>query len=135
MKDSAAECVPVLCQIVRGTQQHGSVTVMAAGVHLARDDRAMVAPGHFLDVQCIQIRAQADGTLAGQVPLQRCDHAGFGDPFSDVQAPFAQAVGDQGGSAGFLESNLGVTVDIPPDFDQFRFINSKLGNQVVWWHG
>jgi hypothetical protein len=131
---STAEFVRMLRQVARGAEQHGGVAVMAAGVHFTGHGRAVGAVRHLLDVERIEVGAQADGALAGLASLQGGDHAGSGDALGDVEAPGSQPVGDQGGGAGFLEPDLRVAMDILSDRDQFRLIRLQRGEQIVGGH-
>ena len=108
---------------------------MAAGMHLAGDQRTVLASRDLLDVQRIEIGAQANRPLTRQTSLQCCDHAGSGNALGHLQPPTAQAVRHQGGGTGFLEADFGVTVDIVADLDQLGLVVFQTGKQCIRCHG
>src|SRR3546814_21076476 len=64
-------------QILRGTEQHDGVTVMAAPMHLALVRRLVRELVHLDEVERIHVDAQADRPVA-LAGLQRADHADLG---------------------------------------------------------
>ena len=113
-----------------GAEQHGRVPVVAAGVHLAGNGRAIVAAGRLLDVERVEVGAQADRPLARAIALDRADDAGLGDPFGDLDPPAAQRVGDELRRAGLLEAGFGMAMDVAPDGDQLRLIGLELVDET-----
>ena len=78
--DRGAGEVARLGEIMRGTEQHRGMAVVAAGVHLARRRRLVGQSGRFLDRQRIHIGAQPDRLhvtrACGLAALDDADNAG-----------------------------------------------------------
>ncbi|MOA54895.1 hypothetical protein D3C78_1785900 [compost metagenome] len=53
-----------LCEVTRGTKQHGGVAVMSAGMHLAGKFRFIGPVGHLRHGKRIHVGAQADAAGA-----------------------------------------------------------------------
>ena len=70
----------------------------------------------------VEVGAQADRALTRPLALQRADDAGLGDPFRDLDAPAAQAVGDELGRSHLLEAHLRMAMDVATDRDQVRLV-------------
>ena len=96
-------------------QQHGRVTVMAAGMHLVGVHRGVVELVLLLQVQRIHVGAQTDGLLARPLALQRADHAGRGQPTMDLDSPRLQLVGHDLRGPLLLEGGLGMAMDVAAD--------------------
>ncbi len=94
-----------------GAQQHRRVAVVAAGVHLAGDLRRVRDAGLFLDVQCVEIGAQADRLAAG-AGAEHADDAGLREPGVHLEPERAQLVRDEGRGRLLLERGLGVGVEV-----------------------
>jgi len=85
----AGQFVPPAGKQRRRTEQHCHVTVMAAGVHLARDLRAVLAPIRFLDRQGVHVGAQKHRLAPGLGRAKRADHTRSGDAGPGFEAQFA----------------------------------------------
>ena len=66
----------------------------------------------FLHWQRVHVGAQPDGGAAAA--LQRPHHAGLGEALVHVDAPAAQALGDESGGAVLLERGLRMRVEVAP---------------------
>ena len=94
---------------------NGNVAVMAAGVH---DAGVLGAEGQVVflrDGQGVHIRPEHHH-FARLAALQHADDAGSGAT-AHPQAQFFQPRFNNAGSAEFLEAQLGVGVNVPPDGD------------------
>jgi hypothetical protein len=98
-----------------GAQQHGGVTVVAAGVHLVGYGRRVVERVLLLEMERIHVGAQPDRLLAGLVALERADHAGCREPTVDLEAPGLELLGHDLGRSYFLECRLGMAMDVAAD--------------------
>ena len=111
--DGAVE-VAGLGQVAGGTQQHGGVPVMAAGVHPAGPARPMRESVGLLDRQGIHIGAQADRGAAAPAHDHR-HHAGAADAGVDlVEAEGAQLLGHERRGLALLEAELRPLVQVAP---------------------
>ena len=81
-------------EIPRGAQQHGRVTVMAAGVHASLVARLMWPRRRFVHGQAVHVRPQADRPAARAPARDDTDHAGFCQSAVDFDAPVNELVGD-----------------------------------------
>lgn len=122
--DGAAE-IPVLGEIAGGREQHGGVAVMAAGMHAAGELRGMRQLGQLLQRKTVHVGAQADGALARLIAADHADDAGLADILGDLDAPFAQLVGDELGRAMFLEAELGMGVDVAADRRELGVVRAE----------
>jgi hypothetical protein len=102
-------------QMLGRAQEHGGVTVMAAGMHLVGVHRGVVELVLLLQVQRIHVGAQANGLLARPVALQRAHHPGRGQTTMDLDAPGLQLVCHDLRGALFLEGGLGMAMDVAAD--------------------
>ena len=93
--------------MARGAEQHGRVAVVATGVHLAGNCRAVRGPCDLLNVERIHIGAQRDHAVASEPALERADDARFGDSLDHLEAPRAQPFSDQRRGTNLLEAGLG----------------------------
>ncbi len=129
--DAAGE-VAGLGQIARRAQQHRRVPVVAAGVHLAVVDRAVVELVQLLHGQRVHIGAQADQALAGLATLEQTDDAGAGQAPVHLDPPVGELLGDHIGGAVLLEGDLGMAVDVPAPG---LHVLGELGDAVDDRHG
>ena len=113
----------------RRAQQHRRVAVVAAGVHLARDRRCVRDAGLLVDVQCVEIGAQADRVAAGSA-AQHADHAGAGKPRVHFEPERAELVGDEGGGRRLLERGLRVGVDVVAPGFELGNERGDFGNEI-----
>ncbi|MCY1226332.1 hypothetical protein D9M72_385590 [compost metagenome] len=120
-------------QVARRGQQHGSVAVMAAGVHLAVDLAGIRQAGGFTDRQRIHVGAQADG---GAVAVaQRADHAGAAQATVHGITPCLQALCHQVAGGEFLEAQLGMGMDAVAQVHHLGFDGADAGQDGIWMHG
>ncbi len=126
-----------LGEIARRPQQHGGVTVMAAGVHQALRFGSVRQIGRLLDRQRVHIRPQPDdlhvAVADGPVALDDADDAGAAHTGNNlVAAEFPQTVRDQCRSAVHVVEQFRVFMNIPaPGLD----VGLKLGDAVDDGHG
>ena len=92
-------------------QQHRRVAVVTARVHLALDLRRVRDAGFLVDVQRIEVGAQADRVGAGSA-AKHADDAGLRESRVHVEPERAQLVGDERARRRFLERGLRVRVDV-----------------------
>jgi hypothetical protein len=79
-------------------------------------------------MQSVEVGAQADRPLARPPAPQRGDNARLGDPMRDLEAPAAQAVGDQPGRALFLEADFRMAMNVAADRDHVRLVTLQFLN-------
>ena len=106
--------VLVLGEVLRRSQQHGHMAVVAASVHLARVLAGVGELVELLHGQRVHVRAQANGFVAAAV-LQDTHHARFAHAAVDGNAPLGQFLSNQISGANFFKAQLGVGVDIAAD--------------------
>ncbi len=128
--DGAVEVVG-FGQIACRSQQHGSMAVVAAAVHLARRPGGVseaVLLGHG---ERVHVGAQPDAAAALALP-QHTHNAGSGQPAMNLNANRGKTVRDEVGGGLLLESEFGVGVKMaaPPD----HFVVPG-GNAVEDGHG
>ena len=82
----------------------------------------MRGPRRFLDVERVEVGAQADRALARPPPADRSYDPRLGEAFGDVDSPGAQLVGDDPGGAGLLERGLRMAMDVATNRDQLGLI-------------
>ncbi len=101
-------------EIARGAQQHRGVAVVAAGVHLARNGRAIGQVGHLFDRQRVHVGAKAnDARACALSALDHADDAGSPKPRAHfVAAEFGKARGDEGGGLIDVVEQLGMGVEM-----------------------
>jgi hypothetical protein len=123
-KAHGAPKLPRLGQVAGGTEQHRSVPVVAAGVHLAGPRRAMREVVGFGKRQRVHVGAQADrGTLAD---AQRADDTGAGEAAVHVDAEAGQALGDEHRGLVLLERRLRMRMQMLPPRRHLRLQASQL---------
>ncbi len=105
--------VAVPGQVPGGGEQHRSVAVVAACVHLARVAARVREAVVLGDRQRVDVRAQADGPVGRAVPDDAHD-AGLAEAPLDGYAPVGQGLGDDVGGADLFEAEFGVGVDVAP---------------------
>ena len=126
--------VAILRQHLRSTQQHGGMSIMPAGMHLAGMFRRIGKVGRFRQRQRIHIGAQPNGALAGAAAAQRANHAHATNPFHGFNAKAAQSCRDQRRGAGFLHAQFRMGVDVFSDGDQVRQDGRDFLHQGVVCH-
>ena len=128
----AAFEVAGLSQVFGRPQQHRRMTVMAAGMHLARMGAGVGHAGFFGDGQRIHIRTQAHrGPLA--LTIDDRDDAGLGDPLVQlIDAEFAQTRRDIGRGLMALQPQFGDRVQM---LAPFGHIGTEIGDAVDNRHG
>ena len=95
------------------------MAVMAAAVEAAGNGRAPSQIGVFFHRQRIHVGAQANASAAAALALEHADHAGAAEAAVHLDTPLRQFVGNDPGSADFLEADLGMRVQIPADRGEF----------------
>ena len=121
--------IPGLREIAGGTEQHGGVAVMAAGVHLSRNGRLVRQVARLLDRKRIHVGAQADG-LAGPALLaaDNADHAGAPETGHDlVAAERLEFLCNGPRRAVHVVLQLGVHVQVAPPLGN---VGMKVGDAV-----
>jgi hypothetical protein len=117
-QDGRSVEVAGLGQVAGCAQQHGCVSVMAAGMHLARHGGAIGQVGLLLDGQGIHVGPQANN-LAGTLTLALDDghHAGLADAGHDlVAAERLQLLGHDLRGAVNIEQQFGIAMKIAAPF-------------------
>ena len=102
----------------RRAQQHRRVAVVTASVHLALDLRSVRGAGFLVDVQRVEVGAQADRVSAGSA-AKHADDAGLRESGVHLEPERAQLVGDERARSRLLERGLRVRVNMVspgPDF-------------------
>ncbi|MDF2797904.1 MAG: hypothetical protein K0R85_648 [Devosia sp.] len=120
-------------EILGCAQQHGCVTIMAAGMHAARHRTGVRLARAFGDRQGIHIRAQAQGAPAGiALAIDDADNAGPPQPGHDlVASKSAQEFLDLARRAMHLKQDLGIAMQVlTPASD----LVVKLGNAIDYGH-
>ena len=87
------------------------MAVVTASVHLALDLRSVRGAGFLVDVQCVEVGAQADRVGAGSA-AKHADDAGLRESRVDLEPERAQLVGDERARSGLLERGLRVRVNV-----------------------
>ena len=114
--DDAIE-IPRSGQRFRRAQQHGRMSVMAAGVHHARVLRPVGLIARLLDPERVHIRPERDGAVPLPRPHGRHD-AGAADALGDLfDAERPQLLGHEGRCLSFLEAELGMLMQMPAPAD------------------
>ena len=103
----------MLGQVLGRSEQHGGVAIMATGVHTARMAAGVGKGIELLHRQRIHIGAQANSARRC-TRLDDADHAGRTHAPVHGDTPGAELGGDHIGGALFLETQLGVGVQIAP---------------------
>lgn len=114
-----------------GAEQHGSVAVMAAGVHHALSPRSIGQAGFLQHRKRVELGAKADGACAATA-AQNTDDAGAADPFMHlVDAEGAQFLCNETRRFVFIESELRIGMDmVPPAYDLW----CQRGDGVIMQH-
>lgn len=123
-------------EIGGGAEEHGHMAVMAAGMHRARDLRAMgkaVVLGHG---ERVHVGAQGD-TRSLPAARDDADHAIAADAGMDGNAHFGEALGDEGRGPGLFPRNLGMAMQIVPHRNQagqgvFDNVGHRGQSSVKW---
>jgi hypothetical protein len=107
LKDEIHGAVEIALLRERGgrAEQHRRVAVVAARVHLALDFRRVRDAGLLVDVQRIEVGAQAD-RAASAPAFQHADDAGAGESRVHFEPERAQLVGDERAGRLLLERRL-----------------------------
>ena len=104
-------------QLLRGTQQHGDMAVMAAAVKSARRRAGIRQVGLLLDRQCVHVRTQPDAAPRRPV-AQHADHPGPPDPLMHLQPQRPQLLGDPPGGAVLAKPQFRMRMNVAPKGDQ-----------------
>ena len=108
----------VMRKIVRSTEQHRRVTIVAACMHFSFVPRLVLEAVHFLNGKCIHVSAQTNGPIAGAV-FDDAHHARHAHAANNRYAPARQLFSDQIGSLEFLVRQLRVCVNSAADLLEF----------------
>src|SRR6266404_7407662 len=111
--------IPGLREVARGAQQHGGMAVMAAAVEAAGNGRAPSQVSILFHRQRVHVGAQAYALATTAFALEHADHAGAAETAVHLDAPLREPVGNDPGSADFLEADFGMRVQIPADRGEF----------------
>src|SRR5450432_122535 len=111
--------IPGFGEIARGPEQHGGVAIMAAAVEAAWNGRAPFQIGVLFHRQRIHVGTQTDPLAARALAPEYADHAGAAEAAMHLDAPLRQLVGDDPRGADFLETDLGMRMQIPADRGEF----------------
>src|SRR6266404_3394260 len=111
--------IPGLRKIARGAEQHGGMAVMAAAMEAAGNGRAPFQVGILFHRQRVHVGAQAYALATTAFALEHADHAGAAETAVHLDAPLREPVGNDPGSADFLEADLRMRVQIPADRGEF----------------
>jgi len=132
--DRGAVEIARLGEILRGTEQHRGVAVVAAGVHLAGILRFVRQTGGFLDRQRVHVGAKPDGAgAATPLAADHTDHTGAADAAHHlVAAEGFKLLGDHAGRTVHVEQQLRMGVDILPPSGNFR---KEIGDTINDRHG
>ena len=100
------------------SQQHGGVSVVAAGVHDAGVAAGVRQARGFVDRQGVHVGADADA-FAACAFLELAHHAGAPQSACHVVTPSRQLLGHQVAGAVLLVAHLRVLVDVAAHRDEF----------------
>ncbi len=125
-----------LRQIARGTQQHGRVPVVAAGMHLARIGRGIVKARLLIHRQGIHIGTQSN-CRPGRLAVQNGHHTRGRNPFVDFIHPeFAQTRHNKRRRLVAVELQLWVRMQMPaPRGHVLGEIGDTIDNGHLWRSG
>ena len=102
-----------LCQILRRSQKHCGVSVMAASVHLACGVRCPWLARDLRQRQRIHVRAQSHRRAFAVTPPYDADDAGTADPrLHDVTTELVQLIRDEPGRLVHIEHQLGIRMQM-----------------------
>src|SRR5579859_2316653 len=113
--------LPARCQVARGGQQHGGVSIVSTRVHHAWIGRCVGYSGLLGDRQGIDIGPQANGIVA-VAPMNHRDHACPIEVVQGVYAEGPESFLNERAGAGFGEAELRVCVQIPAPANHFFVI-------------
>ena len=105
-------------EVLRRSEQHGGVAVVAARVHLAGDGAGVGQAGVLVDGQGVHVGAQAEAALA-VAQLELPDHPGAAQAAMHGVAPFGQPFGHQIAGGEFFKAEFGMRVDAAAQLDHF----------------
>ena len=112
---SAAEFVPQGAQQSGSTQQHGSVHIMAAGMHHVGHLAGKGQAGLLLHGQSVYIRPQGHAAARTLFAMdQRHDSGGYRG-LDLIYAVFCQLFPDEGGGHELVAPDLRMPMDLPPN--------------------
>lgn len=114
--DLSAYPVEVVLQDLGEPDQHGRVTVVAAGVHDPGAGGLIRGVGLLLYRQGVEVCAEGDGR-AGALPDYPSDYPVAADPSPVLYPELLQAARDPARSLLFPEREIGVAVEVPPVLD------------------
>ncbi len=107
-----------LRQLLRRSQQHGGVAVVAAGVHHAVVATGPIGPRGFHNRQRVHVGPQTQAARR-TAPAQLAYHTGATQVGAHRIAPAAQLVGHQRAGAVLVKSQFGVAVNVAPQGHKF----------------
>ena len=106
--------IAVFGEVLGCCQQHGGVTIMPTGVHLARVFTGVFKGVELLHRQCVHVGAQANRAAAGAA-FDNAHHARGTHATMNWNAPLSELPGHQVGGADFFKTQLGVGMNFSPD--------------------
>ena len=95
-----------------GTQHHGRVRIVPAGMHHARHGALEGKIVQLLDGQGVQVGAQGHFAATPLPSFQRGDEPGAGHAFAHLDACLTQPAGHVGRRVVFLERKLGMGMQV-----------------------
>ena len=117
-------------QVAGGTEQHGGMPIVAAGVHAALVLAAVGGTGGLMNGQRVHVGTQAEAAPA-TATAQHAHHAGLANAGVHFVAPLFQEAGDQRRGAVFFEAQFRVGVNIMADRVQVAGHLVKPGQDVL----
>ena len=129
--DTAVEA-PAIGQVLGSTEQHGHVTIVTAGVHLAGVGRPIIEAVLFGNCQGIHICAQPD--TGRTIPsLEHPDDTGPTDFSLHLQPKALQQPGDRGCGAHLFATQLRVCMEVVPPLP--HQVAKVFGDEIGLFHG
>ncbi len=115
-----------------GTQQHGHMSIMAAGVHVAGRERGPGLSGFLKDRQSIHIGAEADRSAVLAAAVDNANNAGAADAIDDFVDPErGQLLGDEARGLLHIIENFRVLMKMAAPLRRFFL---QLGGSIQDGH-